>query len=94
MQYHNTTQNANGEPVGSWATFHECWARVRPMSGNERVIASQIQAETTHAVELRYKAGITQDMRILFGTRILHIENIINPEEYNELQRLMCIEKY
>jgi len=86
------TRDAMGERVTTWTDVATVWARVRPLSGREAVVAAQQQASTDHVVEIRYLAGVEQSWRVLFGARILVITGILNPEEKNEMLILHCTE--
>jgi SPP1 family predicted phage head-tail adaptor len=86
------TRDAHGQPVENWEQFHECWAQIKPTSGRERYIDQQLLAEATHEVAIRYKAGITPKMRVLYGSRIFDITVVHDIEERHVEMRLICKE--
>ncbi|MGQ0516567.1 phage head closure protein, partial [Bacillus sp. D-CC] len=51
------------------------------LRGREFWQAASVNAENTIRVEIRYRKGITSEMRILYGERILEITNVIDVEE-------------
>lgn len=71
----------------------EAWGRVVPMSGREFAEASQVQAETTHEITIRYFNGLTTKDRVYFGERKFEIVGIANREERNEMMTLQCVER-
>lgn len=86
------SQDAYGEPSVSWITFKEVWAEIGPIQGREFWARQQVQSEVTVRVRIRYLQGVTSAMRVVYGTRILSIENVIDPREGHEELQLMCSE--
>lgn len=91
------TRNSHGEDENDWTgggtEFWKCWAEIEPLSGREYFLAQQVQAEVTHKIRIRYKAGITNLMRVYFTTRYFEIVSAINVGEQNVTTEMMCIEK-
>lgn len=81
-----------GAETSEWSPFAKVWADVSPVSGREFIAFKQINAEISTKVTIRYHAGVTTEMRILFDNRIFEITSIINPEEKNISLLLMCKE--
>ena len=75
-----------------WQNVATVWASVEPLRGNERYTAQQVQAELTHKVTIRYRAGIKPQMRLVYGNRILEIEAVIDVEERHKWIELLCSE--
>jgi len=94
IQTPTETQNAVGEVTRSWAAFTDgvVWAAVEPMNGREILMAQQMTSTATTKVTIRYLAGVTSKMRVLFGTRTFEIEYVLNPLERNAEQVLLCRE--
>lgn len=76
----------------SWITFASTWAKISPTSARERFFSEKLEHNITHKITIRYRSGISPDMRIQFGTRIFKINGIINPEERNIWLDLLCEE--
>lgn len=85
------TDSAGGWTV-TWADTATVWASVEPVSGREPFVAQQLQGHVTHKVLIRYRSGITHDMRVLFGTRKFDVQAVINDKERNETLMLYCQE--
>ena len=86
--------NSKGEPQRSWDTFQQVWASVNPLQGQEfwAQQQKQIKAETTIRVRIRYLSGVNAGMRVLYGSRILDIQNVIDPQEKHVEMQLMFSE--
>lgn len=70
--------------IPTWSDFAEVSAEVVPLSSYEKNLASQMQLEASHKMTIRYRPGITRDMRVLFRGRSHAIVGIKNPEELNQ----------
>ncbi len=93
LQNATETQGASGMASKSWTTFASVYARVSPVSGQERKLGPQTIAANTHEVEIRYNSSVIPQTRILFGSRYLYVKEIINADERNIYQRLLCEER-
>lgn len=86
-------RTASGQPDTSWTTFQAgVPCSIDPISGREYFTQQQVQGEVTHRIRLRYLAGITQSMRVLYGARVFDIVSVLNWEERNIELHLMCVE--
>ena len=92
IQQNTATVDAAGQPGVDWQTIRQPWAEVKPVVGGENFNGSQILAGVTHLVTIRYQSGISPTMRVLYGSRILHIESVLNIDERNRETRLQCKE--
>lgn len=91
--------DANGDRTETWATYAECWGSIETSGGREFFAAKQTISDLTHAITVRYKAGITADMRVKYidpknsdSARYFNIRSIANPDERNETLSLQCSE--
>lgn len=92
LQAQTSTRNAIGEPVVAWADVATVWAAVEPLQGREFWAQQQVQSEVTTRVRIRYRAGITPDMRVVHQGRVLNIASVIDPQERHDEMQLMCSE--
>lgn len=92
IQVDQGTQNDVGELVSNWVTTITGRAAVEPISGREFFDAQQRQAEITHRVRMRYRTGIEPTMRVLYRSRVLMIEAVIDVGERRRELHLMCRE--
>ncbi len=69
------------------------WAKITPLSGKSLEYAQRIHDQVTHEVRLRYYSGLCPDHRLLFGSRVFQILNVINVDERNEEMVCQCVEE-
>ncbi|EOO28619.1 hypothetical protein IIU_05737 [Bacillus cereus VD133] len=81
-----------GNPIEKWEDVVTVWAAVKPLRGREFWQAASVNAENTIRVEIRYRKGITNNMRILYGNRLLDMNSVIDVEEKHRDMHLMCKE--
>ena len=72
-----------GETVISYETVDTVWGAVEPNTGKRYFEAMQANSEVQGAVRLRYRSDIEATWRILYGSRVLQIVSIVNPQERN-----------
>jgi SPP1 family predicted phage head-tail adaptor len=84
--------NSLGEQPEGWAPVCVVWAAIETLSGRELYREVQVQPEATHKVEIRYRKGISSDMRIIHQGRKLNIYRVDDPGERHEKLELYCTE--
>jgi SPP1 family predicted phage head-tail adaptor len=84
--------NAYGETIRTWSTVATVYASVEPIRGREFFDAEQVQSEISQRVRMRYRSGIKPTMRLLYGSRLLQIQAVIDVEERHREIHLMCRE--
>ena len=88
-----SSQDTYGQTTQEWVVFlRGLWASVEPMSGREYFSSQQVNAEVSHRIKIRYKAGIKPKMRVKFGTRYFNIVSVIDIREGHREMHLMCTE--
>lgn len=94
IQQQSITHNAYGEEIVTWADVATVWASILPKASGERFItgAAQVQAEITHTVRMRYRSGLSAEMRLQWGTRNLAVETLVDPDGRTRELVLMCSE--
>lgn len=87
-------RSSSGAEVIAWSDMATVWASVEPVSGNERWIAGLDQrlAERTVRIRLRYRTGVTEKMRVVFGERVFDIQQVIHPWTRRRELYLICRE--
>ena len=65
---------ASGDVKVSWSDVATVWAAVEPLSVREFIAAQANQSQITARITIRYRSGLTADMRIL------HRDQIYNPQ--------------
>ena len=66
----------NGFETEAWTDYKTVWASVSNLYGREYFAAMAVNAENTVKFKIRYKVGITTDMRISFGGKYYNINSI------------------
>jgi len=92
LQLRGVDQNSYGESVTTWNDQDTVWAAIIPASAKEYVASNELQAVVTHRVNIRYRKGLTPEMRIKYGARYFNINSILNRDERNIELDLMCTE--
>ncbi len=72
-----------GGETRTWTTFVTTWSEISPAGSAERYFGQQVQQIISHKITMRYQAGITSKMRVLFGTRYFQIHGVKNLDERN-----------
>lgn len=88
-----TPDEFGGASAKEWNTVATRRASVSPLRGQERSAAKQVTPELSHRVVMRYYSGLTTKNRLVFGSRILEIQEIITPDEIKHMMIIMCIER-
>ncbi len=93
IQHQTQSLNTYNQPIdGAWATFAQCWAEIRPLSGSEVFRSQQTISRANLLANIGYISGVTTKMKIQHGSRTLQIEHIENPSEANRELNLYCWE--
>ena len=77
----------------SWVTVATLSADLRPIGGDERYEADRLAGRVTHEVSLRNRAGVVPAMRFRKGTRIFHIDSVIDVNERRRWLNCLCEER-
>lgn len=92
IQQKTRVQNEYGEEIADWVDVASVWASVNPISGREFFAAEAVNSEVTHKINMRYRSGITPDMRVKFKERYFQIIVVMNLQEKNVELQLLCKE--
>ena len=86
------TPDAAGQLIPTWRTFADADAQIDPIASSERIRAGEQIGVLTHRVRLPFIDGVTRDMRLRFGSRVLNIHSITVPGERRRELDLLCEE--
>lgn len=95
QQRSSQADGGGGQAGGPWAapvTVATVWGSIEPLSGGERLRAMRLEGHLTHRVVIRYRAGVTSDMRIAFGARVFNIRAVVDIDERRRALELLCEE--
>jgi SPP1 family predicted phage head-tail adaptor len=90
IQNYEMTQDDWGQPIYTWTHWADVWASVEPLQGREFLAAMALQSQTTVRIRMRYRPGVTSQMRVLFDGRIYSIDSVIEPQSRRHALQLMC----
>lgn len=93
LQTVGTSADGRGGVTETWSDTTTLWAHVEELSGSESFESQQIASNLTHRVTLRYRTSVVPQQRLKYGTRILKIVSVTNPDQRNEMLQLMCSEE-
>lgn len=80
----NTATGKGIDRAETWEDVCVVWGSIRPVSASEILKSNREQLEITHRIKIRYRAGLTRDMQVCFGSRVFDINSIINIDEANK----------
>lgn len=86
-----TSDNAGGYAL-AWTDVATVWAEIEPLGGNEVFAAQHLEGHVTHRVTMRYRGGVTTDMRLTCGSRAFNIRAVLNTDERNRWIELLVEE--
>src|SRR5689334_11747542 len=81
IQQPTYTTNNLGERVPGWSMIGRAWVALNPVIGREVELARTFAATVTHKITMRYRAGLTPNLRLVLGSRIFAINGIVDLEE-------------
>lgn len=93
IQAPTETDDGGGQYVPSWSTFATVWARIADPSPYQIVSAEKVGQRITHTITIWYLSGVTQAMRIKYGSRYLYIQTVNNVDEASEFLLITAEEK-
>ncbi len=83
FQKKEKVKDLEGNTVTAWTDRFTVWASIKGLRGRELIDAGANAVEISTRIYIRYRRGVTHDMRIKFGERIFDIVNVNNIEERN-----------
>jgi len=92
LQQEIQTADGAGGYARSWQNIADLWAEINPISGKEIAFAGQLQTQISHKITIRYRAGITAGMRLLYDARAFNIRAILNGKENDEILEIWADE--
>jgi SPP1 family predicted phage head-tail adaptor len=74
-----TSDGAGGSGI-AWESVSDVWARVTPLTGNEDLSLDRVAGTLRHEIVIRYRAGVTLEMRFRDGSRVYDIRAAFDPD--------------
>lgn len=83
---------AGGADV-SWTDVATLWAKVEEGAGGERLTGERLAAQAALTLTIRYRAGVTTEMRALWNARVLNIRAVRDKGGRKRFLTLDCEEE-
>lgn len=80
IQQPTTTPDGQGGWAQAWATFITAWAHVMPAQGAEKTDGGGVRAEGTVVFRLRYRPGVSEQMRVSWEGNTYNITSVVDVE--------------
>lgn len=98
VQTYTPAVDSHGGQRGTWATTATIWGSVQTLTGRKLELARQIDIEASVEIRTRYcgsggVSGITHANQLVYNDRILEIIIIVNENERNIMNRIICKEQ-
>ena len=90
LQSQSTSLDSYGGNVGTWTTVATVRAGIEPIGGTEALRNGQNVGEQMVRVVMRYRSGVTPQMRIVRGSTLYTIVAVANRDESNRMLELTC----
>jgi SPP1 family predicted phage head-tail adaptor len=90
IQQKTVSRDAFGAEVITWSDVATVWAEANPIAGREYVALRQAQSDISLRFRLRYLAGITTAMRVLWEGKNWNIVEAINVGARRVELELLC----
>jgi len=87
-----TADGAGGADV-SWTDVTTVWAKVEEGAGSERLTGERLAAQAALSLTIRYRAGVTTEMRALWNARVLNIRAVRDKGGRKRFLTLECGEE-
>lgn len=71
------SRNEVGEEITTWSTLATVWGRLEALRGEEQLQAKQLQAEILARAVIRYRTGVTTEMRIQYDATDYDIDAVL-----------------
>ncbi len=84
--------DGGGGATETWTPITTLWAAVRQKGGREQEAADRLAAKTTTEITIRYREGVTPDMRFRQGTRYFNIRAVLDADGRRRWLRCTCEE--
>lgn len=77
----------------AWETVGEVWADLRAASGDESYALDRLAGSVSHVVVMRYRAGVTPQMRLRLDARVFDIRAAFDPDGRRTWTRCLVAER-
>jgi len=87
------TDDGSGGATFVWAEHHRPWAEIHDVESDSASVGGAIVGDSVKRFEIRYVAGVTTSMEVVYSGSRYNIIGIRNVDERNRELWLICREK-
>jgi SPP1 family predicted phage head-tail adaptor len=90
--------DGQGGITRSWIPWRTVWAAIEPLTGQEAMLAGQLEGKLSHRIRIRYPGNVSSSetvrhtMRILHEGRQFNVRSVVDVNEDHRELHLMCEE--
>lgn len=77
----------------NWESAADVWGAVRPIGGREIVDGEGLSARVTHEIWIRFRDGLTSEMRFRLDARLFDIRAVIDAGSRHRFLRCLVEER-
>lgn len=89
IQSQAQTVDGAGAISTTWAEVATCWARMKPVSMQQLLLAGRDESARVYSMTIRYRTDITTAHRIVWRARKFDVQGVNDPTE--QRQFLECL---
>ena len=92
IEQRGSGETGYGENAVSWTAYaSNVRASVEPMSGREALVSAANQGTHVTRIVMRYLAGVTPQMRVVYDGRNYNIQSVANVGTRDRMLELICV---
>lgn len=81
LQRPSAGKDALGQPNTTWQDVVTVWAHIRNENGMQMLKAGAEVSKLKASIRIRYRIGLTEDMRVIYGSLVYQVAAIVPDEE-------------
>lgn len=81
-----------GVSLATTSPLTTVWGKIEAITGRDALAANQFSSIVTHRITVRYNPLFSGKQQVWFKGRVFQVEAVLNPDERNKLQYLLCVE--
>jgi SPP1 family predicted phage head-tail adaptor len=103
LQQRATSTDAEGTPAEGWVNIGPLRAEIQSLGGREFAQGGQLEVRLSHQVKTYWRQDLARttsttgttghNMRLLWGSRVLDIELVEDPDGRQHVLELLCLER-
>lgn len=83
-------EDDHGQPVETWQTFDQCWARIVRPSGYETVRANAEVSIVKAAIRVYFRTDLSAAMRVIHEGTTYEVKAVLPNDGLKEFTDLVC----